>query len=49
MSRLIIQGGMILTLDDAGTYYEVGTVIVEDDRIVSILPGSPLYESRDND
>lgn len=38
MARLIINDGMILTLDEAGTYHETGTVIVENDRISAILP-----------
>lgn len=40
MSRLIIRGGMVLTLDDANTYFEVGTVVVVDDSIVSVTQGS---------
>lgn len=49
MSRLIIRNGMILTLDDAGTYYESGTVLVEDDRIVSVSAGDAVYVQREGD
>ena len=42
MSRLIIKNGMVLTLDDAGTYYERGTVVVENDRIASVLSGDTV-------
>lgn len=38
MSRLIIKDGMVLTLDEGGTYHERGTVVVENDRIQAILP-----------
>jgi len=38
MGRLIVKNGMILTLDDAGTYYESGVIIIEKDRITSVLP-----------
>jgi 5-methylthioadenosine/S-adenosylhomocysteine deaminase len=38
MSRLVLRGGMILTLDDAGTYFERGTVVIEDDRIAWLGP-----------
>lgn len=40
MSTLILRGGMVLTLDDAGTYLENGTLIIEDDRIAWIGPAS---------
>ncbi|WP_159499042.1 amidohydrolase family protein [Microbacterium sp. 18062] len=33
MSQLVLRGGMVLTLDDAGTYLERGTVVVDGDRI----------------
>jgi len=49
MSRLIIRNGLVLTMDDAGTYYESGTVIVEKDRIVSVAAGSSGYETREGD
>ncbi len=49
MSRLVISNGMVLTLDDAGTYHEAGTVIVENDRIVTISPAGEGYEKRDGD
>jgi 5-methylthioadenosine/S-adenosylhomocysteine deaminase len=40
MSRLVLRGGMVLTLDDAGTYLENGTVVIEDDRIAWIGPAA---------
>jgi 5-methylthioadenosine/S-adenosylhomocysteine deaminase len=49
MPRLIIRNGMILTLDDAATYHEAGTVIVEDSRIVSVEAGSGPTEIRPGD
>lgn len=49
MSRLIIRGGMVLTLDDAGTYYERGTVIVEGDRIAAVLSEMEDAELRPTD
>ena len=42
MSTLVLRGGMVLTLDDAGTYFEHGTVVIEDDRIAWI--GSAAQE-----
>ncbi|WEO77859.1 amidohydrolase [Cryobacterium sp. SO2] len=39
MARLIIRGGMVLTLDDANSYYEVGTVVVDGATIVSVTAG----------
>ncbi|MFC3059005.1 amidohydrolase family protein [Paenirhodobacter populi] len=39
MSRLILKNGMVLTLDEAGTYHEEGSVIIEADRITAIVPG----------
>jgi 5-methylthioadenosine/S-adenosylhomocysteine deaminase len=38
MSQLVLRGGMVLTLDDAGTWLERGTVVVDDDRISWIGP-----------
>ncbi|RUS45566.1 amidohydrolase family protein [Cohnella sp. AR92] len=49
MSRLIIRNGLVLTMDDAGTYYESGTVVVEKDRIVSVAAGCEGYEPREGD
>ncbi|HEY0123790.1 MAG TPA: amidohydrolase [Rhizobium sp.] len=46
MTRLIIKNGMVLTLDEAGTYHEAASVIVDDDRITAIVPaGQPVDES----
>ncbi|AUG99029.1 amidohydrolase [Pectobacteriaceae bacterium CE70] len=44
MGRIIIKNGMVLTLDEAGTYYESGTVIVNGDRLAAILPASQSFE-----
>jgi len=38
MGRLVIKNGMVLTLDEAGTYHETATVVVDNDRISAILP-----------
>ncbi|MEG9884542.1 MAG: amidohydrolase family protein [Hyphomicrobiales bacterium] len=38
MGRLIIRNGMVLTLDEVGTYHEAGTVVVEKDRIAAVTP-----------
>ena len=40
---------MILTLDDAGTYHETGTVVVQDDRIAAILEGDAAVEAQPGD
>lgn len=40
MPRLILKNGMVLTLDEANTYHETGSVIIENDRITAIVPGS---------
>src|SRR6218665_71293 len=46
MGRLIIKNGMVLTLDEAGTYHETASVIVDDDRITAIVPaGEAVDES----
>lgn len=54
MSRLVIRGGMVLTLDAAGTYLERGTVVVVDDRIAEVTsaevasqPGDELVDATD--
>ncbi|ATN37234.1 chlorohydrolase (plasmid) [Rhizobium sp. ACO-34A] len=45
MTRLIIKNGMVLTLDEAGTYHETASVIIDDDRITAIVPeGQPVDE-----
>ncbi|WP_430244185.1 amidohydrolase family protein [Neorhizobium sp. DAR64861/K0K2] len=49
MSRLIIENGMILTLDEVGTYHEQGTVIVENDRIQAIVPKGETVASQTGD
>lgn len=49
MARLVIRNGMILTLDEAATYHQTGTVIVEDGRIASISAGSGPTELRRDD
>lgn len=49
MSRIIIKNGMILSLDDAGTYHENGLVIIEGDHIVAIGADGGAYERREGD
>jgi len=49
MSRIVIENGMILSLDEAGTYHESGTVVVENDRIVEIKGAGHAYEKRPGD
>jgi 5-methylthioadenosine/S-adenosylhomocysteine deaminase len=49
MSRLVIENGMILSLDDSGTYHESGTVVVENDRIVEIAGAGARIERRPGD
>ncbi|OBZ94505.1 chlorohydrolase [Pararhizobium polonicum] len=44
MGRLIIKNGMVLTLDEAGTYHEAATVIVDNDRISAIVPADQTFE-----
>ncbi len=45
MTRLIIKNGMVLTLDEASTYHETASVIIDDDRITAIVPeGQPVEE-----
>lgn len=36
MSRTLLRRGLVLTLDEAGTYIENGSVLIEDDRIAWI-------------
>lgn len=40
--RLVLQGATVLTLDDASTYLEVGTVVVEGNRITAVEPGTDV-------
>lgn len=56
MSRIVIENGMVLCLDAAGTYHESGTVIIENDRIVAIkgfgeayirMPGDQVIDASD--
>ena len=54
MSRLVIRDGMVLTLDDAGTYHERGTVVIEGDRITAVSgtavpaePGDTVIDATD--
>ena len=49
MSRLIIRGGMVLTLDDANNYYEVATVVVDGGTIASVVPGNATVAPLDGD
>lgn len=49
MGRIILKSGIVLTLDEAGTYHETGNVIIEDDKITEILPGTPLIETKPGD
>lgn len=44
MGRLIIKNGMVLTLDEAGTYHESASVIVDDDRITAIVPAGEAVD-----
>lgn len=39
MPRIILRGGMILTLDDANTYFESGTVVLDGDLIAEVCSG----------
>ncbi|MBM9468697.1 amidohydrolase family protein [Nakamurella leprariae] len=45
MSQLVLRGGMVLTLDDAGTWLERGTVVVDGDRISWIGPADAEPET----
>ncbi|MFC7342975.1 8-oxoguanine deaminase [Saccharopolyspora griseoalba] len=38
--RLIVEGGAVAAVDDAGTEFAEGHVVVEDGRIVSVGPGT---------
>lgn len=49
MGRLILKNGMVLTLDESGTYHETGTVIIEDDKITEIVAGNPPIEAKPGD
>ncbi|MCB8879497.1 amidohydrolase [Acidisoma cellulosilytica] len=43
MSRIVIRNGMVLTLDDAATYFELGRVVIDADRIVAVEPESAPF------
>lgn len=49
MGRLILKNGMVLTLDESGSYHETGTVVIEGDKITDIVPGSPPIEAKPGD
>jgi 5-methylthioadenosine/S-adenosylhomocysteine deaminase len=36
---IVIEGGTVLTVDDAGHVYAPGHVVIEDDRITAVGPG----------
>src|SRR5207249_1133427 len=40
MTRIVIEGCAVSTVDSAGTEYAEGHVIVEDGRIIAVGPGS---------
>ncbi|MDX3928492.1 MAG: amidohydrolase [Shinella sp.] len=44
MARLIIKNGMVLTLDEAGTYHETASIVVDDDRITAIVPAGQAVD-----
>ncbi|WP_144713695.1 amidohydrolase [Curtobacterium pusillum] len=54
MNRLVIRNGMVLTLDEAGTYLERGTVVITGDRITEVTasdvtpqPGDEMIDATD--
>ncbi len=49
MSRTVIRNGMILTLDDASTYFEQGRVIAEGSRITAVEPETAPFVARPDD
>ena len=49
MSRTVIRHGMVLTLDDASTYFELGRIIVEGDRITAVEPESAPFTALPDD
>ncbi|WP_433871689.1 8-oxoguanine deaminase [Saccharopolyspora sp. CA-218241] len=40
MSRTIVEGGAVVAVDDAGTEFDEGHVVIDDDRVVAVGPGS---------
>ncbi|SFS50813.1 8-oxoguanine deaminase [Saccharopolyspora flava] len=38
--RIVVEGGSVVAVDDAGTEHAEGHVVIEGDRIVSVGPGS---------
>ena len=44
MSTILIENGTVLTVDDAGTLYEPGYVLVQDDRILIVGAGTAPEE-----
>ncbi|MCS5722355.1 amidohydrolase [Herbiconiux sp. CPCC 203407] len=49
MTRILITHGMVLTLDDEGTYLEDGTVVIDGDRIVWIGPAAEAPSAAEGD
>lgn len=47
MSRLVLTGGTVVTMDDAGTVYPDGYVVIDGDRIAEVGAGTP--STRDGD
>ncbi len=47
MSRLVLTGGTVLTMDDAGTVHPDGYVIVENDLITEVGDGAPTLAEGD--
>ena len=45
MSQLVLRGGMVLTLDDAGTYLEHGTVVIDGSQISWLGPAADEPET----
>ncbi len=46
MSSILIENGAVVTVDDAGSVYNSGYVLVVDDRIAAIGAGQPPVEMR---
>ncbi|CAF1232328.1 unnamed protein product [Didymodactylos carnosus] len=44
--RIIIENGIVLTLDDADTVYFPGIVVIENDRITHVIQGSSFEGAR---
>ncbi|MBZ5739496.1 amidohydrolase family protein [Nocardioides mangrovi] len=49
MARTVIRHGMVVTLDDAATYHERGTVVLDDDRIAWVGPDDQAPAPADGD